>query len=458
MLHLFSLVLKRADDLKSRCFSASQVHKILYLIGMGLVGEQRLKEADPETQFQYSERAEKAELLQSMETLTGSYRIESHKELLAWTIKMFKKAQGLEEKMEVSEETEEDDEEARKKRAKAAAERRKKIMAQMAKQQSNFMVENSQLFDDTPSGLRDRLVSTTEWEEKETREDTSYPLCLGPNRSQAAITKTNFVCILCQEEEHLTADCSTLVMAAYVQKSTVMSKVRGQAPAPVSSSTFPFLSSNLPAAANTSDDAVDVSDATISDTNTPAMEVAEENRDLVEMVVDNSISSDMITDIIEDMSETVDTAPEAEEAPARASPVTGSVVLLLLHRAVLGTLLLLGHIPLGLGLAQGGGQGEVCQPREAAGQHRHQGRGHHRLLAVAGGALYQPQVPAGAESRARVPAAQRRRGRGAGARAAAAEPRQQPEPVLHLPPRPGGGGAQPEAPGRRQLLPAVPGG
>ena len=86
---------------------------------------------------------------------------------------MFKKAQGLEEKMEVSEETEEDDEEARKKRAKAAAERRKKIMAQMAKQQSNFMVENSQLFDDTPSELRDRLVSTTEWEEKETREDTS---------------------------------------------------------------------------------------------------------------------------------------------------------------------------------------------------------------------------------------------------------------------------------------------
>ena len=95
----------------------------------------------------------------------------------------------------------------------------------------------------------------------------------------------------------------------------------------MSSSTFPFLSSNLPAAANTSDDAVDVSDATISDTNTPAMEVAEENRDLVEMVVDNSISSDMITDIIEDMSETVDTAPEAEEAPAHVSPVTGSVVL-----------------------------------------------------------------------------------------------------------------------------------
>ena len=64
-----------------------------------------------------------------METLSGSYRIESHKELLAWTIKKFKRACGLQDEMELAEETEEEDEEMRKKRAKAAAERRKKIMA-----------------------------------------------------------------------------------------------------------------------------------------------------------------------------------------------------------------------------------------------------------------------------------------------------------------------------------------
>merc|ERR1719419_805432 len=39
MLHLMKLVLQRADDLKSRCFSESQVQKVLYLIGMALVEE-----------------------------------------------------------------------------------------------------------------------------------------------------------------------------------------------------------------------------------------------------------------------------------------------------------------------------------------------------------------------------------------------------------------------------------
>ena len=162
MLHLLTLVLKRADDLKSRCFSESQVHKVLFLIGMGLLEEQRLKQANSDTAYKFSEKASDLGMLTAMETLTGSYRIDSHKELLAWTIKMFKKARGLEEKMEVSEEVEEDDDEARKKRAKAAAERRKKIMAQMANQQKNFMAENSTLFDDTSSGLgnnRDRYLT-----------------------------------------------------------------------------------------------------------------------------------------------------------------------------------------------------------------------------------------------------------------------------------------------------------
>ena len=384
MLHLLTLVLKRADDLKSRCFSESQVHKVLYLIGMALVEEVRLKEENKDSSFKFSERAKNVGLLEAMETLTGSYRIESHKELLAWTIKMFKKACGLEEKVEVVEDTEEDDEEARKKRAKAAAERRKKIMAQMASQQKNFMVENSKLFDETTSGLRDRLVSTTEWEEEENVEDPSlYPVCLGPNRSQPSLTETDFVCILCQEEEKLTADCNTLVMCSFVQKSTVLAKVRGKTPPPTSSSTFPFLSSDLTSAPHTSscghvmhstcwqkyfddvseserrryrtrhptsfdvekseflcplcrslsnsviplipqyhllqlptsnkicDESMEVNETTNSNNN-EAMEdeeeVVEENRDLVEMVVDNSISSEMMTDALEDASETVEPA------------------------------------------------------------------------------------------------------------------------------------------------------
>merc|ERR1719419_892270 len=387
MLHLLTLVLKRADDLKSRCFSESQVHKVLFLIGMGLLEEQRLKQANHDTAYKFSEKASDLGMLTAMETLTGSYRIDSHKELLAWTIKMFKKARGLEEKMEVSEEVEEDDDEARKKRAKAAAERRKKIMAQMANQQKNFMAENSTLFDDTSSGLgnnRDRLISTTEWEDEESG-DSSQSVCLGPARSQASATETDFVCILCQEEENLSVDCNTLVMCSYVQKSTVLAKSRNQATgSSMSPSSFPFLASNLTSSPHTSSCGHvmhvtcwqkyfdDVSEAekrryrtrhptsfdvekgeflcplcrSLSNSVIPlipqyhllqqpgkkmadepmevnvssgdGMEIVEENREIAEIVVDESRTTDSVSDNAADEGETVvEGAPEA----ARASPV-----------------------------------------------------------------------------------------------------------------------------------------
>ena len=124
-------------------------------------------------------------------------------------------------------------------------------MAQMASQQKNFMVENSDLFEETPSGLRERLISTTEWEE-ETKEDSSYPVCLGPNRSQASPTETNFTCILCQEEEDLRTEARTLVMAAFVQKSTVLSRRRNDPLPPPDKTSFPFLAADLAAAPHTS--------------------------------------------------------------------------------------------------------------------------------------------------------------------------------------------------------------
>merc|ERR1719228_2361960 len=124
-------------------------------------------------------------------------------------------------------------------------------MAQMASQQKNFMTENSQLFEDTPSGLRERHASTCDWED-ETSIDSTFPVCLGPNRSMPVPTETTFTCILCQEEEELTADNSTLVMASYCQKSTVLSRNRAATPPSPSPSTFPFLSSSLSSAPHTS--------------------------------------------------------------------------------------------------------------------------------------------------------------------------------------------------------------
>merc|ERR1719228_3294769 len=251
MLHLMKLVLQRADDLKSRCFSESQVHKVLYLIGMALAEEERLQKIDQTTSFTFTKKSLEIGLLEAMETLSGSHRIESHRELLAWTIRKFRTVSGVEEKMEVVDDTEEEDEEAKKKRAKAAAERRKRIMAQMASQQKNFMSENAKLFDETPSGLRERHVSTNDWED-ETNLDSSFSVCLGPNRSQPYPTETRFTCILCQEEEQLASDNNTLGMASYVQKSTVLSRNRGASPPATSANTFPFLPASLSSAPHTS--------------------------------------------------------------------------------------------------------------------------------------------------------------------------------------------------------------
>ena len=78
-------------------------------------------------------------------------------------------------------------------------------------------------------------------------------MCLGPARSQASATETDFVCILCQEEENLSVDCNTLVMCSYVQKSTVLAKSRNQATgSSMSPSSFPFLASNLTSSPHTS--------------------------------------------------------------------------------------------------------------------------------------------------------------------------------------------------------------
>ena len=245
MLHLMKLVLKRADNHKSRCFSESQLQKVLHLIGMALVEEERLKKNETST-FIFTKRASEVNLLEIMEVLSESYRIESHRELLAWTIRKFRSVRGVKEKMEVVEDTEVEEDEVKKKRSKEAAERRKRIMAQMASQQRNFMTKNSQLFEDIPGELRETYTSTCDWEDENS--NSSFHVSLGPNRSMPISTETSFTCILCQEEEDLAADNSTLVMASFCQKSTVLSR---NSPAP-SPSTFPYLSSSLTSALHTS--------------------------------------------------------------------------------------------------------------------------------------------------------------------------------------------------------------
>jgi len=279
MLYLIKLVLDRADDLKSKCFSEDQVHRVLYLIGICTQEEQRLKAAaasssssyvpaeDAERPFNFLTRAQSLGIVQSLDKLAGSHRIESHKELLAWVTRQMKLSLGLIQTKDISndggENSSESSDDVKAAKAKAAQARRAKIMQQMAAQQKSFMKENSRLFDETPSGLREHKISMCDWE---IEVESGFPVCVGPNRSQATAMDSVFTCILCQEEEELKSDSRTLVVASFIQKSTVLSRSRTKLeilaadrnqtkrsePKAMSKEDFPYLCSDLHAAPHTS--------------------------------------------------------------------------------------------------------------------------------------------------------------------------------------------------------------
>ena len=106
-------------------------------------------------------------------------------------------------------------------------------MEQMAIAQKNFMKENAKLFEEGSSEEKktakehDTVMDTTEESNGSLVCDTSETLvALGPKRTAPTVTETTFTCILCQEEDKLQPEGKALVMASFVQKSTVLSNKR----------------------------------------------------------------------------------------------------------------------------------------------------------------------------------------------------------------------------------------
>jgi len=236
-LSVLSLVLMRTDNLKSRCFSEGQVHRALHLIGMclneemGGIGEGANScAAAGSRRPKFRERAEKFDVLKHLERLTGNQRIDGDKDLLAWVLAKWKgTADEQQEKGAMSSTTKKakvDDALAEKK--KAAAARKAKLLAQMQSAQKKFVRENEQLFNDTPGAsegrIRNESTCSAEMDviEKRQRRPAAV-VALGPNRSSAAATPDDvFTCILCQEDQKLEPTGDALVMAAFVQRSTVL--------------------------------------------------------------------------------------------------------------------------------------------------------------------------------------------------------------------------------------------
>nr|XP_049697372.1 E3 ubiquitin-protein ligase UBR1 isoform X4 [Helicoverpa armigera] len=228
--HVLKTVLERALDLRARSFSETQVHKALHLMGYAL----RDEESGHYEFLQFAESAARAGLLQLLQKLVTSPRVDAHRQLARWVLNKMKTLLGQNDEnvgdgdnMETDQEEKPASDEAaeaeKARRAKLAAERRAKVMAQMKTQMNNFISNNATLFEETTTEVTA--------EEQELR-----PLYCGAALGVwgGGVPEPPRVCIMCQEEARVELRTEPLVLVAFVQQSSVLSRLRrgGQARLP----------------------------------------------------------------------------------------------------------------------------------------------------------------------------------------------------------------------------------
>lgn len=226
MFYIMRLILDRTVNLRSRSFSESQLHKVLHLIGYALHEEEKQQSSS----FTFTERSEAYGIEVALEGLKRSARVEAYKDLAIWTLNKFQQVSAPRRKcvpIEIIEKEVEhmevvscvDPEFEKQKRAKLAAERRATVMAQIAQMQNNFMKDNATLFDNTPTNSESTSMDILE-------NIGELSVALGPHQTTSSIFDNRYTCILCQEEQLVTHDSQAMVLATFVQKSSILCQVR----------------------------------------------------------------------------------------------------------------------------------------------------------------------------------------------------------------------------------------
>ena len=207
VLQAFVVTLRRAIDTsttKSRYFTEGQVHKVLYLMALAV------RETQVETKSAWVEKARGAGLIDLAQRVGDMTSLPQHvRSLASWVVR----ASGG-EAMEVEAEQPNTQEEVKRKaKAKeAAAARKAKILAQMNAAQKTFAAENSAVL----AGMGEDKAELIRQESL-----AALAVSLGPSQTSRSSTTSSYTCILCQEEGTVGTGAA-LVMAAYIQKTTVM--------------------------------------------------------------------------------------------------------------------------------------------------------------------------------------------------------------------------------------------
>uniref|UniRef100_A0A8C3SW66 E3 ubiquitin-protein ligase n=1 Tax=Chelydra serpentina TaxID=8475 RepID=A0A8C3SW66_CHESE len=247
MLCIMGTILQWAVEHNSYAWSESMLQRVLHLVGMALQEEkQHLENLNEENviTFTFTQKISRPgeapsnspSILAMLETLQNAPHLEVHKDMIRWILKTFNAIKKLRESSSTSpvpetegniieEGSRDKDKAERKRKAEIARLRREKIMAQMSEMQRHFIDENKELFQQT---LEELATSTSRvLDNSPTVSDTKLT-ALGPKQTRVTELRQVVTCILCQEEQEVKVDSRAMVLAAFVQRSTVLSKNRNK--------------------------------------------------------------------------------------------------------------------------------------------------------------------------------------------------------------------------------------
>ncbi|XP_040905463.1 E3 ubiquitin-protein ligase UBR2 isoform X2 [Toxotes jaculatrix] len=241
-------VLQWAVEPSGGGWTESMLQRVLHLVGMALLEEQQQLEncSGEDVTFNYTCKITRpgeapstsGSVLALLESLQNVPHLEVHKDMITWILKMVANIKTMRERTsststitvspgQAAEETVRDKDKAeRKRKAEMARLRREKIMAQMSEMQKHFINENKELFQQSLEELEASTSAAAENSPSSSVETCVSQVCVGPRRVGGAERRQLVTCILCQEEQEVRGHGRAMVLAAFVQRSTVLSKNR----------------------------------------------------------------------------------------------------------------------------------------------------------------------------------------------------------------------------------------
>uniref|UniRef100_A0A669F0A3 E3 ubiquitin-protein ligase n=1 Tax=Oreochromis niloticus TaxID=8128 RepID=A0A669F0A3_ORENI len=230
LLAIEGAVLQWAVEPSGGGWTESMLQRVLHLVGMALLEEQQQLENSSgyeDVTFNYTCKITRpgeapstsGSVLALLESLQNAPHLEVHKDMITWILKvtMVSNIKMMRERTSSASSFTDKDKAERKRKAEMARLRREKIMAQMSEMQKHFINENKELFQQ----------SMEELEAPPSAELTCVSqVAVGPRRVGGTERRQLVTCILCQEEQEIRGHSRAMVLAAFVQRSTVLSKNR----------------------------------------------------------------------------------------------------------------------------------------------------------------------------------------------------------------------------------------